>query len=137
MPSLSIREKFAHYVIELSSHRLGNDKINPIRELSLQKSALRQRWHALLGIEKFLAGACLALLALVLIQFVWIAILSVQLYTLSEQNHIQQTRLAQLEQSVTKHNNLLYSTYTTMEDIQKKWHDLNFRVLENTWKIDQ
>lgn len=134
---MSIREKFTHYVIGLSSHRLGNDQTTPAAEFSLQKKALRQRWHSLLGIEKFLAGACMALLVLVVIQFFGIIALSYQLYAVSEQNHIQQTRIAQLEQSVKKHNNLLYSTYTTMDDIQKKWHDLHFRVLENTWKIDK
>ena len=137
MPSLSIREKFIHYVITLSSHRLGNDKTTSSSEFSLQKNALRQRWHALLGIEKFLVGTCLALCILVFVQFIWIIVLSCQLYAVSEQNHMQQTRIAQLEQSVKKHNNLLYSTYTAMDDIQKKWHDLHFRVLENTWKIDK
>lgn len=137
MPSLSIREKFTHYIIGLSSRRLGNDQTTPAAEFSLQKKALRQRWHSLLGIEKFLAGTCLALLILVVVQCFWIIALTCQLYAVSEQNHMQQTRIAQLEQSVKKHNNLLYSTYTTMDDIQKKWHDLNFRVLENTWKIDK
>ncbi len=134
---MSIREKFIHYIIDLSSHRLGDDKTTPASELSLQKKALRQRWHSLLGIEKLLAGTCIALCILVVVQFIWILVLSCQLYAVSEQNHIQQTRIAQLEQSVKKHNNLLYSTYTTMDDIKKKWHDLNFRVLENTWKIDK
>ncbi len=134
---MSIREKFIHYIIGLSSHRLGNDQTTPASELSLQKKALRQRWHSLLGIEKFLAGTCIALAILVFVQFIWIIVLSYQLVTLSEQSHVQQTRIAQVEQSVKKHNNLLYSTYTTMDDIQKKWHDLNFRVLENTWKIDK
>ena len=134
---MSIREKFIHYIIDLSSHRLGDDKTTPASEFSLQKKALRQRWHSLMGIEKLLAGTCIALCILVVVQFIWILVLSCQLYAVSERNHIQQTRIAQLEQSVKKHNNLLYSTYTTMDDIQKKWHDLNFRVLENTWKIDK
>ena len=107
------------------------------RNYLCKKKALRQRWHSLLGIEKLLAGTCIALCILVVVQFIWILVLSCQLYAVSERNHIQQTRIAQLEQSVKKHNNLLYSTYTTMDDIQKKWHDLNFRVLENTWKIDK
>ena len=137
MPSLSIREKFTHYRIGLSSRLLGNGQTTLAAEFSLQKKTLRQRWHSLLGIEKFLVGTCLALLILVVVQCFWIIALTCQLYAVSEQNHMQQTRIAQLEQSVKKHNNLLYSTYTTMDDIQKKWHDLNFRVLENTWKIDK
>ncbi len=134
---MSIREKFIHYIITLSSHRLGNDKTTLSSEFSLQKNALRQRWHALLGIEKFLVGTCLALGILVCVQFIWIIVLSCQLYAISEQTHIQQTRIAQLEQSVKKHNNLLYSASNAMDDIEKKWHDLHFRVLENTWKINK
>ena len=59
------------------------------------------------------------LLLLVIVQFVWIAVLQYNLYTLTEQARIQQTRIAQLEQSVKKHNNLLYSTEITMQDIEK------------------
>ena len=76
-----------------------------------------------------------AVILLILIQFIWIIALQYQVCTLSSQAHIQQTRIAQLEQSDKKHNNLLYYVAVTMNDIEKKWHDLNFRVLENTWKL--
>lgn len=135
MFSLSVREKFIRRVVSLSSRRLGGDT-DAATEFDLQKRSLRQRWDDLLGTEKFLAGAAAALLLLVIVQFVWIAFLQYNLYTLTEQARIQQTRIAQLEQSVKKHNNLLYSTEITMQDIEKKWHDLHFRVLQNTWKLD-
>lgn len=135
MFSLSVREKFIRRVVSLSSRRLGGDT-DAATEFDLQKRSLHRRWDDLLGTEKFLAGAAAALLLLVIVQFVWIAVLQYNLYTLTEQARIQQTRIAQLEQSVKKHNNLLYSTEITMQDIEKKWHDLHFRVLQNTWKLD-
>ncbi|WP_162860284.1 hypothetical protein [Megasphaera stantonii] len=135
MFSLSVREKFIRRVVSLSSRRLGGDT-DAATEFDLQKRSLHRRWDDLLGTEKFLAGAAAVLLLLVIVQFVWIAVLQYNLYTLTEQARIQQTRIAQLEQSVKKHNNLLYSTEITMQDIEKKWHDLHFRVLQNTWKLD-
>ena len=113
---MSVREKFIRRVVSLSSRRLGGDT-DAATEFDLQKRSLHRRWDDLLGTEKFLAGAAAVLL-------------------LTEQARIQQTRIAQLEQSVKKHNNLLYSTEITMQDIEKKWHDLHFRVLQNTWKLD-
>ena len=135
MFSLSVREKFIRRVVSLSSRRLGSNA-DAAAEFDLQKRSLRRRWDDLLGTEKFLAGAAAVLLLLVIVQFVWIAVLQYNLYMLTEQTRIQQTRIAQLEQSVKKHNNLLYSTEITMQDIEKKWHDLHFRVLQNTWKLD-
>lgn len=132
---MSVREKFIRRVVSLSSRRLGGDT-DAATEFDLQKRSLRRRWDDLLGTEKFLAGAAAVLLLLVIVQFVWIAVLQYNLYTLTEQARIQQTRIAQLEQSVKKHNNLLYSTEITMQDIEKKWHYLHFRVLQNTWKLD-
>ena len=132
---MSVREKFIRRVVSLSSRRLGGDT-DAATEFDLQKRSLRRRWDDLLGTEKFLAGAAAVLLLLVIVQFVWIAVLQYNLYTLTEQARIQQTRIAQLEQSVKKHNNLLYSTEITMQDIENKWHDLHFRVLQNTWKLD-
>lgn len=132
---MSVREKFIRRVVSLSSRRLGGDT-DVATEFDLQKRSLHRRWDDLLGTEKFLAGAAAVLLLLVIVQFVWIAVLQYNLYTLTEQARIQQTRIAQLEQSVKKHNNLLYSTEITMQDIEKKWHDLHFRVLQNTWKLD-
>lgn len=118
MFSLSVREKFIRRVVSLSSRRLGGDT-DAATEFDLQKRSLRRRWDDLLGTEKFLAGAAAVLLLLVIVQFVWIAVLQYNLYTLTEQARIQQTRIAQLEQSVKKHNNLLYSTEITMQDIEK------------------
>ena len=127
---MSVREKFIRRVVSLSSRRLGGDT-DAATEFDLQKRSLRRRWDDLLGTEKFLAGAAAVLLLLVIVQFVWIAVLQYNLYTLTEQARIQQTRIAQLEQSVKKHNNLLYSTEITMQDIEKKWHDLHFpRIAE-------
>lgn len=137
MPPLSIRDKFKQYIVGLSSRRLDAGTDDSLREFTLQKEALRRRWQALLGVEKFLIGTVITLLVLVAIQFICIIGLSYQLYVVTEENHIQQTRIAQMEQSVKKHNNLLYSTYVALDDIQKKWHDLHFRVLENTWKLDR
>ena len=102
MFSLSVREKFIRRVVSLSSRRLGGDT-DAATEFDLQKRSLRRRWDDLLGTEKFLAGAAAVLLLLVIVQFVWIAVLQYNLYTLTEQARIQQTRIAQLEQSVKKH----------------------------------
>lgn len=133
---LSVREKFIRRVVSLSSRRLSDSKTDAETEFTLQKRSLRQRWNALLGTEKVIAGTAVFLLFLVIMQFIWIAILQYNVYMLTEQTRIQQARIAQLEQSVEKHNNLLYSTAVTMQDIEKKWHDLHFRVLQNTWKLD-
>lgn len=75
------------------------------------------------------------LVVLILVEFLWIIGLQVQVASLLSVTHQQQAQIAQLEQSVQKHNNLLYSMYVTTDDLQKKWHDLNFRVLLNTWKL--
>ena len=96
---MSVREKFIRRVVSLSSRRLGGDT-DAATEFDLQKRSLRRRWDDLLGTEKFLAGAAAVLLLLVIVQFVWIAVLQYNLYTLTEQARIQQTRIAQLEQSV-------------------------------------
>lgn len=133
---MSVREKFIRRVVSLSSRRLSDSKTDAETEFTLQKRSLRQRWNALLGTEKVIAGTAVFLLFLVIMQFIWIAILQYNVYMLTEQTRIQQARIAQLEQSVEKHNNLLYSTAVTMQDIEKKWHDLHFRVLQNTWKLD-
>lgn len=133
---MSVREKFIRRVVSLSSRRLSDSKTDAETEFTLQKRSLRQRWNALLGTEKVIAGTAVFLLFLVIMQFIWIAILQYNVYMLTEQTRVQQARIAQLEQSVEKHNNLLYSTAVTMQDIEKKWHDLHFRVLQNTWKLD-
>lgn len=133
---MSVREKFIRRVVSLSSRRLSDSKTDAETEFTLQKRSLRQRWNALLGIEKVIAGTAVFLLFLVIMQFIWIAILQYNVYMLTEQTRVQQARIAQLEQSVEKHNNLLYTTAVTMQDIEKKWHDLHFRVLQNTWKLD-
>ena len=132
---MSIREKLIDKIINASPRRLGSDPAGQ-EEWKLQKQSLRQRWLALTGLEKCLASAAMILLFLVVVQFAWIAALQYELHALSEQARVQRTRIAQLEQSSEKHNNLLYAAGITMKDIEKKWHDLNFRVLQNTWKLD-
>ena len=32
---------------------------------------------------------------------------------------------------------ICYIPPQTLDDIEKKWHRLNFRVLENTWRIEE
>ncbi|WP_395754067.1 hypothetical protein [Megasphaera sp. UBA4352] len=96
---------------------------------------MKTRYQALSELEKCLVLSLTAAVILVVIQFFWIAALQYEVALLKEEVHTQQTRLTQLEQASQKHNNLLYSTYESMEDLNKKWHDLHFRVLENTWKL--
>ena len=102
-----------------------------------KKEMARQRWHALMGIDRIYVMALLFLAGFVLLQFFWIIALQVQVSNLSAQAEIQEIRINQLEQSVKKHNEVLYSTSSTIWDIQEKWSDLNFRVMQNTWKLDK
>ena len=71
------------------------------------------------------------------VQFMWVIALQVQVSKLSSQTEIQEIRIVQLEQAVRKHNDILYSTSSVVWDIQEKWSDLNFRVMQNTWKLDK
>jgi cell division protein FtsL len=100
------------------------------------KEMARQRWHALLGIEKMYVTVLLSMAVLVVIQFFWIIALQYQVSTLSDLTDRQETRIARLEKASDKHNNLLYEATSTVWDIKEKWSDLNFRVLQNTWKLD-
>lgn len=137
MPSLHVCEKIIRCIISLSPHRISGQPEDPDHEFTLQKESLLSRWKSLLGTEKLLAAVFFSIIALSVIQGIWIIVLQYQVSQLAEQTHIQQTRMAQLEQASQKHNNLLYATYVTMDDIQKKWNGLNFRVLENTWKLNK
>ena len=69
--------------------------------------------------------------------FLWIAALQFQVYELADTISMQRVRIAQLEKQAKKQNNMLYSASQTLDDIEKKWHRLNFRVLENTWRIEE
>lgn len=75
-------------------------------------------------------------MAVVAVQFLWILALQYQVYSLSKQVHVQETRIAQTEQAYDKQNHDMYSAQLIISDIQKKWNDLNFRVLELTWKLN-
>ena len=102
-----------------------------------KKEMARQRWHALMGIDRIYVIALLCIAGLALIEFIWIISLQVQLSALADRAEVQETRITQLETSNRKHNDMLYSTYSTVWDIQEKWSDLNFRVMQNTWKLDK
>lgn len=90
---------------------------------------LKQHWNSLPSSGRII-------LVIAAAECLWIILLQIQIGALLSQTQMQQARIAQLEQSVKKHNNLLYSMYMTNDDILKKWNDLNFRVLQNTWKLD-
>ncbi|WP_368318609.1 hypothetical protein [Megasphaera massiliensis] len=67
----------------------------------------------------------------------WNLVLQVQVLSLSQTVALQRVRISQLEKQAQKQNNQLYSASVTLADIEKKWHALNFRVLENTWRIEE
>ncbi|WP_288907060.1 hypothetical protein [uncultured Megasphaera sp.] len=85
---------------------------------------------------KKLAVLSFSLLAVILLQLLCISYLIVQVVELKNLSHIQEFRIAQLEQDYNNYNNLLYSLNESVQDIQKKWTDINFRVLRNTWRLD-
>ena len=91
---------------------------------------LRESWHGLPKAQRCLAAAAL-------LQLLWIIALQVQVFELSETVYTQRVRIAQLEKQAKKQNNMLYSASQTLDDMEKKWHRLNFRVLENTWRIEE
>ncbi|MGN0945842.1 MAG: hypothetical protein ACI4N8_05060 [Megasphaera sp.] len=95
-----------------------------------QRHRFSQAWHCLSKGQK-----CMAIAAF--LQLLWIVALQVQVYELSETVYVQRVRIAQLEKQAKKQNNMLYSASQTLDDIEKKWHRLNFRVLENTWRIEE
>lgn len=67
---------------------------------------------------------------------IWIIALQVQVCQLEQTVHMQEVRISQLEKQAQKQNNFLYSAQKDLNDLEEKWHDLNFRVLDNTWRID-
>lgn len=132
---MSLPRSLKRRIISLSQSDTDHKDVRPEEEYDRQKRILKTRYQALSGLEKCLVLSLTAAVILVVIQFFWIAALQYEVALLKEEVHTQQTRLTQLEQASQKHNNLLYSTYESMEDLNKKWHDLHFRVLENTWKL--
>ncbi len=117
------------------------DPTSPIRHLRQQMQhgkavflgqyrRLRQNWHSLSKGQKYMAAAAVLL-------FVWTLVLQVQVLSLSQTVALQRVRISQLEKQAQKQNNQLYSASVTLADIEKKWHALNFRVLENTWRIEE
>lgn len=136
MAIVSLPNPIKRRIVSLSKARITDDAgSRPEEEYNRQKQSLKLRYQQLTGLEKLLTCALAVSCVLVFVQFIWIASLQYQVSLLKEQTRIEETRLTQLEQASQKHNNLLYSTYETMEDLTKKWHDLHFRVLENTWKL--
>ncbi|HAM04351.1 hypothetical protein [Megasphaera sp. UBA4233] len=132
---MSLPSSLKRRIISLSQSDTDHKDVRPEEEYDRQKRILKTRYQALSELEKCLVLSLTAAVILVVIQFFWIAALQYEVALLKEEVHTQQTRLTQLEQASQKHNNLLYSTYESMEDLNKKWHDLHFRVLENTWKL--
>lgn len=132
---MSLPSSLKRRIISLSQSDTDHKDVRPEEEYDRQKRILKTRYQALSGLEKCLVLSLTAAVILVVIQFFWITALQYEVALLKEEVHTQQTRLTQLEQASQKHNNLLYSTYESMEDLNKKWHDLHFRVLENTWKL--
>ncbi|MGE1061088.1 hypothetical protein NXG27_00350 [Megasphaera paucivorans] len=82
-----------------------------------------------------MANILLSMTILIVVQFVWILALQYQINQLTAAAEIREIRITNLEQSEKKQNSILYSTYSTIWDLQKQWNDLNFRVLENSWKL--
>ena len=95
---------------------------------------VRQRWRALLGVEKIYLLTLLSLILLVIIQFIWIASLQYQLSTLSELAQEHEYRLDKHGETLDEHEYTLQDVNSTLWDIRKKISDLNFRVLQNTWR---
>lgn len=132
---MSLPSSLKRRIVSLSQSKTDTSGVRPEEEYDRQKRIVKKRYQSLPGLEKCLVLSVSVAVILVVIQFFWIAALQYQIVLLKEELHTQQTRLTQLEQASQKHNNLLYSTYESMEDLNKKWHDLHFRVLENTWKL--
>lgn len=123
-------------IVSLSDTTVSErDTILPEEEYRLQKESLKKQYKALPGLHKAVILTAIGACSLVVIQFIWIIALQYQISLLQEQTRLQEIRLVQLEQASDKHNNLLYSTYESLQDLTKKWHDLRFQVLENTWKL--
>ncbi|WP_418519825.1 hypothetical protein [Megasphaera massiliensis] len=95
-----------------------------------KRESLQKNWQDLSKKQKGLTAAALLLL-------LWNVVLQVEVLDLSKTVALQQVRISQLEKQAQKQNNLLYSASVTLNDIEKKWHSLNFRVLENTWRIEE
>ena len=95
-----------------------------------QYRRLVTNWHGLSKGQKYMTAAVVLLLG-------WTLVPQVQVLALSQTVALQRVRISQLEKQAQKQNNLLYSASITLDDMEKKWHSLNFRVLENTWRIEE
>lgn len=95
-----------------------------------QWHALKQTWQRLPKSQKILAAAAAA-------ELLWIIALQVQVAQLESTVYTQEVRLAQLEKQAQKQNNFLYSAQQDLSSLKDALHDLNFRVLDNTWRIDK
>lgn len=132
---MKLPESIRRRIIALSpSHPLASGDTDAA--YTQQKNALKECYARRTGLEKALIVGMMMLVILVIVEFFWIVSLQWEVSTLSQVNHIQETRLAQLEQSSKKQNNLLYSAGESLKDMEKKWHDLRFQVLHNTWKLN-
>lgn len=78
----------------------------------------------------------LAAVILILFEAAYILFLQWQIMELTITVRTQETRIAQTERDYDKHNHMLYTLNETITSIQRQWSSLNFRVLENTWKLD-
>ena len=132
---MKLPELIRRRIIALSpSHKLAQGDTDTAYEQ--QKKSLKECYARRTGLEKALILGAMMLALVVIIEFFWIVSLQCEVATLSQTSHIQETRLAQLEQSSTNQNNLLYSAAESIKDMEKKWHDLRFQVLTNTWKLN-
>ena len=78
----------------------------------------------------------LAVFILILFEAAYILFLQWQIMELTITVRTQETRIAQTERDYDKHNPRRYTLKETSTSIQRQWASLNFRVLENTWKLD-
>ena len=139
VPTLRVHNVFKKATDSLKKHSSWFRANYPcwVAIVKARTDELRQRWQALKETERLYVTILLFMAGFICVQFMWVIALQVQVSKLSSQTEIQEIRIAQLEQAVRKHNDILYSTSSVVWDIQEKWSDLNFRVMQNTWKLDK
>ena len=86
--------------------------------------------------DALLRRFALAAVILILFEAAYILFLQWQIMELTITVRTQEIRIAQTERDYDKHNHMLYTLNATITSIQRQWSSLNFRVLENTWKLD-
>ena len=106
------------------------DKTSELKDF-IKKFPARDGKHDVL-LRRF----ALAALILILFEAAYILFLQWQIMELTITVRTQETRIAQAERDYDKHNHMLYTLNETITSIQRQWSSLNFRVLENTWKLD-